>query len=599
MYKKVEFGPTKTNLKRGEGGVLHYMNTQELGSFPTKITDKLQYWATLKPDHTFLARKQKGSWNTISYHQTWEKTNAVAAYLLSSGLKQGDTIAILSENSLEHAILALAALHIGIVHSPISPAYSLLSKDLAKLKHCLELLNPKLIFAQSGKKYERALKLCTQLFPEALIVTANDDIGIHFETLTEKNWTEKVAIAAAKVNGTTNAKVLFTSGSTGIPKGVINHHEMWCSNLQQIVQMFPFARQTPTFIDWLPWNHTFGGNHNFGLALYNGGTLYIDDGKPNANDILETVQNLKEISPTIYFNVPKGFEMLIPYLESDQELRENFFKNLNMMFYAGASLAQPVWNTLEELSLQTTGFKIPIISGFGSTESGPSAMFANWSGGFSGLLGIPVAGMDLKLIPNGNKMQASYKAPNVTKGYYKNEIATKNAFDSEGYFLTGDAVKFFDEDNPDKGLIFDGRITEDFKLSTGTWVNVGVIREKALKLGAPILQDIVLTGMNASFLGAILFLNQDACSNIIASHAENQSKNFVYRKEIYVYLEHWLKEFNSTASGSSTHIKKYIIADEPPSIELGEITDKGSINQRAVLQNRPHLIQQIYDSTEV
>lgn len=583
MYKQVDFGPTKTDVTQDPDGTLHYFNQQKLAEYPVKITDKLAYWAEHQPEKTLLAKKQKGQWKELSYGQAWQQTKAVASYLSTLAFKDDDTIVILSENNIEHAILSLAALHVGVVYSPISPAYSLVSDDLAKLKHCLQLLKPKIIFAQSGSIYDRALTLCNELQPDTLIITADESENINFKELLETPINKKMETAAAAVTGETNAKILFTSGSTGMPKGVVNHHEMWCANLQQISQMFPFMQQeAPVFIDWLPWNHTFGGNHNFGLALYHGGSFYIDDGKPNSADILKTIENLYEISPTSYFNVPKGFEMLIPYLQNDQLLREKFFKNLKMMFYAGASLAQPVWDKLEELSLKTTGYKIPVISGFGSTEAGPSAMFANWAGGFSGLLGIPVAGMDMKLVPNGDKLQAAYKAPNLTKGYYKDLKANNTAFDSEGYFLTGDAVRFLDQAKPDKGLVFDGRITEDFKLATGTWVNVGVLRSRALKLGAPVIQDIVFTGINEDYIAAIIFLNDQAFIDL------QQERN--------IFLESWLQAFNETSSGSSTFIKKYLVANEPLSIALGELTDKGSVNQRAVLQNRKALIQKLYTS---
>ena len=595
MYKKVDFGPTKTYVKQEQDGTLHYYNQQKLAKYPVKITDKLAFWSEHQPEKTLLASKEKGQWKALSYEQAWMQTKAVASYLTSFDFNKDDVIVILSENSIEHALLALAALHVGVVYSPISPAYSLVSDDLAKLKHCLQLLKPKIVFAQSSNTYSRALALCRKLLPDVIIITADKSVNTHFKELLETSISIKMKSVAEKVTGDTNAKILFTSGSTGLPKGVINHHEMWCANLQQISQMFPFMqREAPVFIDWLPWNHTFGGNHNLGLALYHGGSFFIDKGKPNSVDILKTIENLHEISPTSYFNVPKGFEMLIPYLENDKILRQKFFKNLKMMFYAGASLAQPIWEKLEALSLETTGYKIPVISGFGSTESGPSAMFANWSGGFSGLLGIPVAGMDMKLVPNGDKFQAGYKAPNLTKGYWKDSDANKIAFDSEGYFLTGDAVRFLDNQQPDKGLVFDGRITEDFKLATGTWVNVGVIRSKALQLGAPVIQDIVVAGINEDYIAAILFLNEQACNSLFGKSVKSQNTNLIQEKR--GFLDEWLHNFNKTSSGSSTYIKKYVIAEKPLSMTLGELTDKGSVNQRVVLKNREALVKKLYTS---
>nr|WP_299418496.1 feruloyl-CoA synthase [uncultured Emticicia sp.] len=597
MYKDTAFGPTKTNKKQLENDVVHFKNEQLLSNFPTKITDKLVHWANTKPDHTFIGRRNPTTrdWHKLSYAETLEKVKSIAQYLLNLEFTSDETIVILSENSLEHALLALASVHIGITYTSISPPYSLVSDDFGKLSHCLELMTPKVIFAQSGKVYQKAIELSKILFLEATIITVDGENGIYFQEMLNTKATADVDAAAAKVNADTIAKVLFTSGSTGLPKGVMNHQGMWCANLQQITQVLPFMQQqSPVFIDWLPWNHTFGSNHNFGLALYNGGTILIDDGKPTPKGIEETVQNLREISPTAYFNVPKGFEMLIPYLEKEPVLRENFFKNLNILFYAGASLAQPVWNRLEELAVETIGVKIPIITGLGCTESGPSAMFANWGGAFSGLLGVPVAGMDVKLVPNGDKLEARYKAPNVTKGYWRNDEDTKKAFDEDGYYKTGDAVKFLDENNPDKGLVFDGRIAEDFKLSTGTWVNVGVLKAKVISKGSPIIQDVVLAGLDKEYIGAILFLNADACRELANLGSEISNEEAYLNVEVETFLNDWLAEFNITSTGSSTKIKKYVIAIEAPSIDLGEITDKGSLNQRAVLKHRSHLVNEMF-----
>lgn len=595
-YKNIAFGPTLTQKTVREDGIIHFRLQQDLASVPEKLTQKLVEWAEKHPNRTFLARRDKaGEWQRLSYAETLSDVKSIAQYLLNLNFTANETIVILSENSLEHALLALAAIHAGIPYSPISPPYSLISQDFGKLRHCLELMTPKVIFAQNGTQYARALALSKSLFPDAEIITAEGGNGIDFAHLLTTEPTTDVEEAFAKVNADTVAKVLFTSGSTGLPKGVINTQQMWCTNLQQITQVFPFlSAAPPVFIDWLPWNHTFGGNHNFGLALYNGGTLYIDDGKPTSQGIETTIQNLREISPTAYFNVPKGFEMLIPYLEREPELREKFFKNLHMLFYAGASLAQPVWNRLEELAVETIGEKIPIITGLGCTESGPSALFANWGGAYSGLLGVPVAGMDVKIVPDSDKLEARYKAPNVMKGYWRNEEATLKAFDEEGYYKTGDAVRFVDENCPDKGLLFDGRIAEDFKLSTGTWVNVGVLKAKLISAGSPIVQDVVLAGLDKEYVSAILFLNADACRKQADLSVETSNCEVFQHEAIAGYLNDFLKKFNQSATGSASRVEKIIVALEPPSIDLGEITDKGSLNQRIVLKHRAHLVEQLY-----
>lgn len=595
-YKNIAFGPTLTQKLVREDGVIHFRLQQSLKATPEKLTEKLIEWAEKTPDKTFLARRDKtGVWQKLSYSETLSKVKSIAQYLLNLNFTNDETIVILSENSLEHALLALAAIHIGIPYSPISPPYSLISQDFGKLKHCLALMTPKVIFAQNGRQYQKALELAESLLPNAITITVEEGSGIDFTHLLETEPTSAVEESFAKVGGDTVAKVLFTSGSTGLPKGVTNTQQMWCSNLQQITQVFPFMLVTPpVFIDWLPWNHTFGGNHNFGLALYNGGTLYIDDGKPTLQGVETTIQNLREIAPTAYFNVPKGFEMLIPYLEKEPELRQTFFKNLNMLFYAGASLAQPVWNRLEELAVEAVGERIPIITGLGCTESGPSAMFANWGGAFSGLLGVPVAGMDVKIVPDGDKLEARYKAPNVMKGYWRNKEATLKAFDEEGYYKTGDAVKFLDENCPDKGLIFDGRIAEDFKLSTGTWVNVGVLKARLISMGSPIVQDVVLAGLDKEYVSAILFLNAEACRELASLPTEIHNREVFQHEIIADYLNSFLNRFNQLATGSANRVKKIIIALDPPSIDLGEITDKGSLNQRIVLKHRAHLVEQLY-----
>lgn len=595
-FKNVHFGPTQTQKNVHPDGTIAFELLAPLEEYPEKLTEKLRYWAIKKPESVFIARRNEdGIWVKLTYAETLQKVERIAQYLLNLGLSEERTLVILSENSLEHALLALAAVHVGIPYSPISPPYSLVSDDLGKLRHTLQLMTPGLIFAQNGRIYTKALELAEALFPEATFVTVDGSKGVDFAQILSIEPTHQVQEAFEKVNADTVAKVLFTSGSTGLPKGVINTQRMWCANLQQITQVFPFMKtEPPVFIDWLPWNHTFGGNHNFGLALYNGGTLYIDEGKPTPKGIETTVQNLREISPTAYFNVPKGFEMLIPYFDREPQLRETFFKKLQILFYAGASLAQPVWNRWEELAVENTGEIVPIITGLGCTESGPSAMFANWGGSFSGLLGVPVAGMKVKLVPDGDKLEARYKAPNVTPGYWRDPEVTAKSFDEEGYYKTGDAVKFLDENNPDKGLIFDGRIAEDFKLSTGTWVNVGVLKAKVLTAGSPIVQDVVLTGLDREYVGAILFLNVEACRTHAGLGAETTHQEVFTHFKVIQYLDEMLVRLENQATGSASRVAKYIVALEPPSIDLGEITDKGSLNQRAVLKYRANLVEKLY-----
>ncbi|WP_149276996.1 feruloyl-CoA synthase [Pareuzebyella sediminis] len=582
--------------KVDEQGNVYLRSKLDLKPHPYKITELLAFWAAQTPDTVFLAQRGKdGKWVKLNYVEVWERVQRVAQYLINCNLSVDRPLAILSNNSLEHAIVALAALHVGVPHAPISPAYSLKTNDYAKLKHCIQLLKPGLIFVQDARVYNHAVQ---SVAPEIPILTVGNEgfnKAVVFKDVLKTEITKAVDDAYDRVGRNTIAKILFTSGSTDMPKGVINTHGNITSNWQQITQTFPFMMEGGLqLMDWLPWNHTFGGNHNFGLVLFNRGTLYIDEGTPTSKGILVTVANLKEFPPTVYFNVPKGFEELIPFLKEDEALRAVFFSRLKMLFYGGASLPQHVWNDLEGLAIQATGKKILISSGYGMTEASPTALLNTRFGSGSGMLGVPVPALEIKLAPDGDKYEARCKGPNLTPGYWKNKRATCDAFDEEGFYKTADALKLADNENPNAGLVFDGRLAEDFKLNSGTWVRVGVLRSQFIEAGGGLFKDVVITGHDKDFLGAIVIVDVQNCAELLGHEGEIDLQSIIRAKPVSEALEKTLYLLAKKSTGSSTKIRRALIAEFELSVKKGEITDKGSINQRVILNHRTAIVDKLY-----
>jgi feruloyl-CoA synthase len=507
-------------------------------------------------------------------------------------------IAILSGNDIEHALIGLAAMHVGIPYAPISVPYSLLSADFGKLKAIMATLSPGLVFAANGTPFARAIAAAVPRSVE-VVVTANppaDRATTPFADLLQTEPTAEVDAAHARVTPDSIAKFLFTSGSTGQPKGVVNTQRMLCANQAMIRAGLAFlADEPPVILDWLPWNHTFGSNHNFGLVLANGGSLYIDEGKPLPGTIAATVRNLRDIAPTIYFNVPKGFEMLLPFLEAERDLREKFFSRLKVMFYAGASLPQHVLDGIAELAAETTGERIAFISSLGSTETSPAALACCWQSERAGNIGLPLPGVELKLVPREGKLEARLRGANITPGYWRAPALTADAFDAEGFYKIGDALKFADPADPAKGLLFDGRLAEDFKLATGSWVSVGPLRAAFIAHFAPLVRDVVVAGADRNAVAALVFADLDACRKLVPGlPADITAQRLLADRGVTAAFARLLDSFLAASSGTSSRVMRMILLAEPPSLDIGELTDKGSINQRAVLAHRSALVEDLY-----
>jgi feruloyl-CoA synthase len=571
LHSGLRFAPAKVEVEKRADGSLLLRSPQPLGPYARAVGEWLVQWAGKLPDKPFLAERAGDTWRKVSYAEALDAARRIGESLLRRGLTAARPVAILSDNSIDHALLALGAMHAGLTVAPVSQAYSLMSKDHAKLKAIFELVKPGLVFAQDEAKFAPALA--------AVGMSATP-----LEALLDSVPGERIDAAFAAVGPDTVAKILFTSGSTGAPKGVINTHRMLCSNQQSWAQLWPFVEDIPPVLcEWLPWNHTFGGNATFNMVLRNGGTLYLDGGKPAPGLIETSVRNLQDVSPTMHFNVPRGFDLLLPFLETDAALRRGFFRNLDVLFYAGAALPQNLWERLEALAIAENGGRLSMVSAWGSTETSPMATSVHYLIERAGVVGNPAPGTDLKLVPSGGKLEVRVRGPNVTPGYYGREDLTRAAFDEEGFYCIGDAMKFADPRDPAKGISFDGRVAEDFKLMSGTWVHVGAVRVQLIAACDPLLQDAVITGHDREEMGALVFVNPAA---VKALGLDAQG--------VHERLRAALASLAAGATGSSTAPGRLLVMDEPPSIDANEITDKGYINQRAVLDRRAALVEQLH-----
>ena len=573
-YRTARLGDLRPVIERDDSGVVRMRAAHPLGPYPRSLTDRLVHWAAAAPARPLLAWREGGRFAELGYGEALARVRSVAQALLDRGLSPERPLAILSGNDVHHLVLALAAQYAGVLYAPVSPAYSLVSQDFGTLGHVARVLTPALVYAADAR-YAHALASIAR--PGMDVIDARD-----MPALLETVPTSHVDRAHAAIEPDAPAKILFTSGSMGVPKGVINTHRMLAANQQMILETLPFLGDAPpVLVDWLPWHHTFGGNHNIGIALYNGGTLYLDEGRPLPGQFDESVRNLREVGPTVYFNVPRGYEILVPHLRADPELRARFFRRVEILFYAAAGLGQRFWDELQELAVEACGERVRMITGLGATETAPFALCIASDDARAGMVGLPVPGVELKLARVGDKMEARMRGPNITPGFWRDPARSSAAFDEEGYYRSGDALVWVDPAHPSKGFAFDGRIDEDFKLSTGTWVSVGPLRARLLASLAPYAQDVVIAGHDRDEVTALIFPNRATC-------------DVLQHDVLRAILSGCLGEVCAGATGSSTRVPRALVLDEPPSIDAGEVTDKGSINQRAVLRNRAALVQELY-----
>ena len=577
-----------------DGGGWYLRSPDELPDYPDQLIICLKRWAAEAPDRAFLAeRDREGRWRNITFAETARLSANIAQALIDQGCGPDRPVAILSDNSIDFALLHLAAMHVDVPIMPVSPAYSLMSTDHVKLKEVIAHHDPSVIFVQDPAPFEAALAAIDH--SRARLLT-----GADLNEWKARDAGPEVAARLAKITPDTVAKILLTSGSTGRPKGVITTQRMLCSNQAMMAYAWPFMeRKPPVLVDWLPWNHTFGGSFCFNAMLYHGGTLYIDEGRPAPGRLDATLRNLADAGPTIYLNVPRGYDLLIPELEADADLRDAVFRNLDRLFFAAAALPQNLRDRLEALSVAARGVRLPITSSLGSTETAPGATYMTWDSNVWGNIGLPMPGTELKLAPNGDKLEIRFKGPHITPGYYREPELTAKAFDDEGYFSIGDACCFLDPDDPATGLLFDGRVAENFKLTTGTWVHPGTLRLAVIDAAEPVIQDAVLTGQNRNEVGLIVFPSPGGCRGLCPDAPDEEAlEDLVRRPQIRDRLANGLVAHNRDNPASSTRIARAVITCAPPVIDAGEITDKGYINQRAVLAHRADLVERLYAGDE-
>ncbi len=591
------FSPDVELSRRADGSLL-MRSVEPLGDYDSRVGDWLDRWAREAPDRTFIVEQTQTGERCISYREAREAVLLLAEGLLGYGLGPERPLAILAANGIDHALIMLAALYIGIPIAPVAPAYALQSSDYTKLSYAFELLTPGMVVVDDGVLYrtpmEHALKSNVPV-----IALRNASASSNMRDLASLkghgSHRHEVREAAARVGRETIAKFLFTSGSTGMPKAVINTHGMICCNSQMKRQVAPcLEEEPPVMVDWAPWNHTAGSNSNFSIILHNGGTLYVDPGKPTAALFDASLELLRRVSPTIYFNVPRGYELLIPHLEADRAFRKQFFSRLKFLWYAAASMQPATWFDLERLAVETVGHRILTVSGLGMTETAPIALFGNVKASGPGVVGIPVAGVELKLIPEDNSFEVRYRGPNVTPGYWRDPAATAAAFDEEGFLRSGDLLSFIDAQRPQAGLRFDGRINEVFKLDSGTKVSAGKLRLDALDVLRPLAIEIVVAGADRKDVRILVFPDWEVCAAAAGLDRAANPAQIASHPTVRAMFHERVAKLYAAGTGSSNRIVAALLVDAPPSSAAGELTEKGTVNSRALQRNRPELLDALF-----
>ncbi len=598
-FKKIDWLRRDIELTRRDDGSMILRSRVPLQHYPVHIPSLLRQWAQARPQQTWLAQRRgaEGAWWPVSYAQARATVDALTQALLNRGLGPQRPVMILSGNSIEHALMTMAAMQAGAPAAPVSPAYSLMSQDHAKLRYIFELIRPGLVMVQDGPAFAKALAALdlqgvtlvhVQRAPEGLPSTA-------YAELASTPVTAAVEAALAALTPDSVGKLLFTSGSTGMPKAVINTQRMMCANLGMSMQTRQAAPDDPppVLLDWLPWNHTMGGNATFHSLLGHGGSFYIDEGRPLPGQIDTTLRNLREVSPTSFSNVPAGYAMLASALEQDEALAHKFFARLQLLSYGGATLSDDLYRRMQALAVQYTGQRIVFFTGWGATETAPTATSTYWDTDRVGLIGLPHPGVELKLVPAGPKYELRLRGVIVTPGYYRQPELTQAAFDEEGFYKIGDAATFVDPDDPAQGLVFAGRVVEDFKLESGTFVHVGTLRVAAIAAASPVIQDALVAGQDKAYVALLAWPNLMACRQL-AGQPEATLEDLMRDPRVRTRVREGLRAHNAAQTGSSQRIHRVLLMAEPPSIDGNELTDKGYINQRAALQRRAALVQQLY-----